>query len=163
MYNENFIKETDNKTREWLDTNFFPKHKKCIPNLEWTQEQFAWNDADFTGSNTQHYYLELKTRHNNWEDYDALTMIEADKFNKLLEHKGAVALLVLFKDCIAYFPPSKLFDAFCGIAIKYNCPDEQHPTTTKDWKRIPKAVGYFDVNKAVKFSYDDYGGKPEFV
>ena len=108
---EKFVKETDNLVRDWLDLNFWPKHKKCIPSLEWTPEQFAWNDADFTGSNQQHYFLELKTRHNNWNDYGALTMIEADKFNKLLEHKGEVALLVLFKDCVAYFPPSKLFDA----------------------------------------------------
>ena len=62
---EIFKKEEDYKARTWLDINFFPKKRKCIPNLEWTQEQFAWNDADFTGSNQQHYFLELKTRHNN--------------------------------------------------------------------------------------------------
>ena len=54
-------------------------------------------------------------------------MIEADKFNKLMEHKGEVALLILYQDCIAYFPPSQLFDAFHSIALKYNCKDQQHP------------------------------------
>lgn len=64
-------------------------------------------------------------------DYSGKTAIEQDKFNKLLEHKGEVALLILFEDCICYFPPSKLFDAFAGVGILWNCPDEMQPATKK--------------------------------
>ena len=153
------VKVEDSPVREWLTQFFLPK-QKCIKNWECTANQFEWYDLDVTSDTDTHYYIEVKTRTVKSTDYGALTMIEQDKFNKFWENRGRVALLILFTDCICWFPPSRLFDAFTGIAIKYNCADEQHPTTTKEWKRVPKAVGLFDTNKAVKFSYDNYGGTP---
>lgn len=34
MENKDFIKQEDGKARTWLDANFFPKKRKCIPQLE---------------------------------------------------------------------------------------------------------------------------------
>lgn len=163
MENKDFIKQEDGRAREWLDINFLPKKRKCIPRLEWTPDQFNPFDAKFTASTLEEYLLELKTRHKLSTDYSGQTFIEADKFNSMWEHRGEVALLILFQDCICYFPPSRLFDAFSGIGVGWNCPDEMHPSTTKKWGYRTKAVAYFDTNKAVKFDYDDYGGKPDFV
>ena len=160
--NKDFIKETDNSVREWLTVNFFSQ-KKCIKNLEWTSDQFNPFDANFTSNTDQHFYLEVKHRKINSDDYSGQTAIEQDKFNTILSHKGEVALLIMFEDCICYFPPSKLFDAFTGIGILWNCPDEMQPSTRKKWGYRTKAVGFFDTNKAVKYDYDDYGGKPEFL
>ncbi len=105
----------------------------------------------------------MKVRHVASTEYSGQTAIEEDKFNKLLQHKGKVALLVLFQDCICWFPPSQLFDAFVGITVLCNCADEMHPAYEKKWVKRNKAVGLFDTNKAVKYYYDEYGGKPEFV
>ena len=145
-----FFKETDVKAREWLDANFVPKQNIRVA---WTENQFEWNDANITSSTDEEYYLELKVRHVKSTDYSGLTAIEQDKFNTLLKHKGKVALMVMFKDCICWFPPTKLFDAFAGIGLLPNCPDETHPTTTKEWVLKNKVVGYFDTTKAIKYNY----------
>ena len=34
MENKDFIKQEDGRAREWLDINFLPKKRKCIPRLE---------------------------------------------------------------------------------------------------------------------------------
>lgn len=146
----NFIKERDDAARKWLDENFIPKKNL---KLEWTEKQFEWNDANITSSTDEEYYMELKVRHVNSTDYSGLTAIEQDKFNTLLKHKGKVALLVMFKDCMCWFSPSQLFEAFAGIGLLHNCPDETHPTTTKEWVLKNKVVGYFDTTKALKINY----------
>ena len=152
------VKVEDSPVREWLSLFFFPG-LRCIKNWDWTTNQFEWYDVDITSDTDTHYYIEVKTRTNLSTAFNGETMIEEDKFNELLEHKGEVGLLILFTDCICWFPPSKLFDAFIRFG-GYWCPDEQQPKTKKIWKKVFKKAGLFDVNKAVKFSYDRYGGTP---
>ena len=160
---KDFVKETDDKPRKWLDKYFVPKFHL---QLEWTKEQFAWNDANITSNTQEVCFMELKVRHNLSTAYNGETMIEEDKYVELLEHKGKVGLLVMFTDCICWFPPSKLFEeCFVGKGICYGCPDETHPTTTKKWVRKNKPCAYFSTYKAIKYSYDEFWteGTPDFV
>ena len=83
-------------------------------------------------------------------------MIEEDKYVELLEHKGKVGLLIMFWDCICWFPPSKLFDCYVGKDIFRNCPDETKPKTAKIWVRRNKPGAMFDTNKAIKYTYDEF-------
>ena len=155
------VKVEDKEVRDWLSVNFFPKHK-CVKNIDWTTNQFEWCDAEITSNTDAHYYLEVKTRTVKSTDFNGETMIEEDKFNELKEHEGEVGLLILFTDCICWFPPSKLFETFVRFDKRW-CPDETKPKTEKKWRKVLKTVGLFDTNKAIKFNYKDYGGTPQHL
>lgn len=169
-YNEGFKNETlipkrrkevDNNTREWLDKWFFPKFPSILK-YEFTPNQYDFADIHISGKTNTRFYAEVKTRHCFSTTYTAGTAIEEDKIKRIeQEGKDRTYLIILFKDGIAYLPPTKFYTAQLGKTVLPHCPDEYAPGK---WRKVDKPAILFDTAQFTFFNYNWFGAtKPDFV
>ena len=155
-------KEQDQQARDWLDKYFFPQFPTILK-YEFTPGQYDFADVYITGRTSDtRYYAEVKTRHIFSTTYTAGTAIEEDKIKRIEEEgKDRTYLIILFRDGVAYLPPTKFYTAQLGKTVIPHCPDEYQPGK---WRKVDKPAVLFDTSQFTFYNYRYFGTqKPDFV
>lgn len=175
MYNEgntnarpiaNRVKEVDDKARKFVYDYVYSKFY-TISDAGWAVDQYSWFDGVICSASTWSF-VELKTRHVNSTAYDGLTAIELDKVKEIekfgvdKDGNNITNIIILFRDCVAWLPPSNYQKAKRGQQILHGAPDQN--ASTGEWTAQDKVAQLFDIQQFVRMPYSYFNTtKPNWV